>query len=141
ITRWITLRRRVFLCKNGCAKTNNNCEGQNNSIHFKTLSINPQITQIKNRICVICGSEVQSYLSINATITSAGATAATSTKGTEQSSHIQRLTETGRGKITHRRAKINVIQDVLKIEGDVESVPLLTRSPTAATTLWTTGPR
>src|SRR4029078_4229028 len=41
ITRWSTLRRRVFLCKNGCAKTNNNCEGQNNSIHFKTLSINP----------------------------------------------------------------------------------------------------
>jgi hypothetical protein len=96
---------------------------------------------VKNPFNVFTKSEVQSHLSIDATITSAGAAATATTKGTEQSSHVQRLTKTGRGKITNRRAKINVIQDVLEIEGDVESVLLLTRSSTAAAGLWTTRPR
>src|SRR6185369_463953 len=80
-------------------------------------------------------SEVQSNLCVDSSITGARAAAAWSTKTSKRASQSQRLTKTRRRKVPNRRAKIYMIQQILKVDRDVQVVSLLTCRGTA-TALW-----
>src|SRR6185369_14090256 len=80
-------------------------------------------------------SEVQSNLCVDSSITGAGAAAAWTTKTSKRASQSQRLTKTRRRKVPNRRAKIYMIQQILKVDRDVQVVSLLTCRGTA-TALW-----
>src|SRR5262249_44637992 len=75
--------------------------------------------------------KIQPHLRIDSTI--AGTRAAwCTTKSTKRAAQCERLPKARRRQVADRRAEIHVIAKILEVDGDVESIALLTRRRTSA---------